>query len=78
MVTVLPLRSYFVVMASSVATVEASQMWDLDRSMMTFARVAGVVELVDEVVARGEEQLALDGVHDGVAASGWATGDDAW
>lgn len=31
--TVLPLRSYLVVMASNDATVEASQMWDLERSM---------------------------------------------
>jgi len=36
MVTVLPLAAYLVVMASRVATVDASQMWASERSMTTF------------------------------------------
>ena len=71
MVTLLPLAAYLVVMASRAATVEASQMWERDRSMTTFVGVADVVELVDEVVAGGEEQLA-DNSYTRVSSSGWA------
>ena len=64
-------------MASSVATVEASQMWEPDMSMTTSFGVADVVELVDEVVAGGEEQLAVDGVDAGCPSSGCGDVDDA-
>ena len=63
--TVLPLRSYLVVMASSAATVEASQTWEAGEVDDDVVGVVGVLELRVEVVAGGEEQLAGDAVDGG-------------
>lgn len=52
-----PCASYFVVTASSAATVEASQMWESLKSMATRPGVFAVVELGVEVLGGGEEEL---------------------